>query len=305
MAAAEVPTAGWRAFTDAREAEEHARARGRIVVKADGLAAGKGVVVAGGPEEAGSAVRELAKLPAGRRLLLEERLEGEEVSVIALCDGERYRLLPPARDHKRVGEGDTGPNTGGMGAFAPAGSLDAAGLEEVGRKVIARTLAELARRGHPFRGALYAGLMLTPEGPRVLEFNCRFGDPETQVLMLALDDDLLPLLDACARGTLERGPLRVAPGLAVGVVVAAENYPQAPRLGDAIEGLDAVPSGVEVFHAGTRIDGGRLVTAGGRVLTVCARRDTAAGARAAAFDGVGRIRFRGMHFRRDIAARAG
>jgi phosphoribosylamine--glycine ligase len=305
MAAAKVPTAGWRAFTDASQAEEYARARGRIVVKADGLAAGKGVVVANEPEEAASAVRELAKSPGGGRLVLEEMLEGEEVSVIALCDGERYCLLPPARDHKRVGEGDTGPNTGGMGAFAPSGSLDAGGLQEVGRTVIAPTLAEMARRGHAFRGALYAGLMLTREGPRVLEFNCRFGDPETQVLMLVLDEDLLPLLDDCARGRLEQRPLRVAPGVAVGVVVAAENYPQGPRLGDAIEGLDAVPAGVEVFHAGTRIDGGRLVTAGGRVLTVCARRDTAARARPAAFEGVERIRFRGMHFRRDIAAHAG
>ncbi|HYX91334.1 MAG TPA: phosphoribosylamine--glycine ligase, partial [Myxococcaceae bacterium] len=238
MSAANVPTAAWRAFTDGREAEAYARAKGRIVVKADGLAAGKGVVVATSAEEAAQAVRELSASPSGQRLVLEETLEGEEVSVIALCDGERYVLLPPARDHKRVGEGDTGPNTGGMGAFAPAGSLDAAGLDEVGRAVIAPTLAELARRGHPFRGALYAGLMLTPEGVRVLEFNCRFGDPETQVLMLALEEDLLPLLDACARGRLEPRRLQVAMGLAVGVVLAAENYPRAPRLGDPIEGID-------------------------------------------------------------------
>jgi phosphoribosylamine---glycine ligase len=305
MAGANVPTGGWSVFTDVGEAEAHARARGRIVVKADGLAAGKGVVVATSAEEAAAAVREIAALPSGGRLVLEEMLEGDEVSVIALCDGERYVLLPPARDHKRVGEGDTGPNTGGMGAFAPAGSLDAAELEEVGRTVIAPTLAELARRGHSFRGALYAGLMLTREGPRVLEFNCRFGDPETQVLMLALDEDLLPLLDACARGHLQQRPLQVARGLAVGVVVAAENYPRAPRLGDVIEGVDAVPEGVQIFHAGTRSESGRLVTAGGRVLTVCARRDTASEARAAAFEAVARIRFRGMHFRRDVAARAG
>ena len=306
MSAANVPTAAWRAFTDGREAEAYARAKGRIVVKADGLAAGKGVVVATSAEEAAQAVRELSASPSGQRLVLEETLEGEEVSVIALCDGARYVLLPPARDHKRVGEGDTGPNTGGMGAFAPAGSLDAARLDEVGRAVIAPTLVELARRGHPFRGALYAGLMLTPEGLRVLEFNCRFGDPETQVLMLALDEDLLPLLDACARGRLEPRRLRVAMGLAVGVVLAAENYPRAPRLGDPIEGIDGAPEDVQIFHAGTRSEGGgRLVTAGGRVLTVCARRDTAAQARAAAFECVARIRFRGMHYRRDVAARAG
>jgi phosphoribosylamine--glycine ligase len=232
-------------------------------------------------------------------------LDGEEVSVIALCDGERYRLLPPARDHKRVGEGDTGPNTGGMGAFAPAGSLDAAALNEVGRRVIAPTLAEMTRRGHPFQGALYAGLMLTREGPQVLEFNCRFGDPETQALMLALDEDLLPLLHACAVGNLETGPLRVASGLSVAVVVAAENYPRAPRLGDEIDGLENLPPEVEAFHAGTAMNGGRLVTAGGRVLTVCARRETAGQARAAVFEALARVRFRGMHFRRDIAAWAG
>ncbi|HZA13659.1 MAG TPA: phosphoribosylglycinamide synthetase C domain-containing protein, partial [Myxococcaceae bacterium] len=171
--------------------------------------------------------------------------------------------------------------------------------------VIAPTLAVMARRGHPFRGALYAGLMLTREGSRVLEFNCRFGDPETQALMLAVDEDLLPLLHACASGVLGTGPIRVAPGRSVAVVLAAENYPRTPRLGDEIHGLDAMPPGIEVFHAGTGLDGGRLVTAGGRVLTVCAQRESVEEARAAVLGGVARIRFRGMHFRRDIAARGG
>lgn len=307
MDAAKVPTASFQTFTnDVAGAEAYARAAdGRIVIKADGLAAGKGVVVAQSVDEAVDAVRQLGATPAGHKLVLEELLEGEEVSVIALCDGERYVLLPPARDHKRVGEGDTGPNTGGMGAYCPAGFLDQKGLEQVGETVIAPTLRELARRGMPFRGALYAGLMLTPKGPRVLEFNARFGDPETQVLMLSVEEDLLPVLDACARGTLSQTSLRLAKGTAVGVVLASENYPASPKLGDAIEGLEQLPKDVFAFHAGTKRADGKLVTSGGRVLTVCALRDSPQAARDAAFEAIARIRFRGMHYRRDIAARAG
>jgi phosphoribosylamine--glycine ligase len=303
MAAAGVPTALYRIFEDAKAAEAAARAGGPIVVKADGLAAGKGVVVAGSAEEAVAAIRSLASLgAAAKRLVLEEVLEGEEVSVIALCDGERYVLLPPARDHKRIGDGDQGPNTGGMGAYAPAGTLSGAQMEEVGRTVIAPTLAELCRRRMPFRGALYAGLMLTRDGPRVLEFNCRFGDPETQPLMMQLDEDLLPLLTACAAGQLKPRPLAVRSGSTVGVVIAAEGYPQSPRTGDAIAGLD-VPSDARVFHAGTRTENGRVVTSGGRVLTVCASGESLSEARARAYAAVGHIHFRGMHYRRDIAVR--
>ncbi|MBX5483865.1 MAG: phosphoribosylamine--glycine ligase [Myxococcaceae bacterium] len=305
MTAAGVPTAAFRTFEgDPAGAEAYARQQGRIVVKADGLAAGKGVVVARSAGEAVAAVRELSRTGAGARLVLEELLEGEEISMIALCDGERFVLLPPARDHKRVGDGDTGPNTGGMGAFAPVKGLLPGLVEEVGRTVIAPTLAELARRGMPFRGALYAGLMLTAQGPRVLEFNARFGDPETQVLMLAVEDDLLPVLDACARGTLAQTPLTVAPGVAVGVVVASEGYPAAPKTGDRIDGLESLPADVVVFHAGTRRQGTQLLTSGGRVLTVCARRDTADEARRACYEAIGRLRIRGMHFRRDIGASA-
>jgi phosphoribosylamine--glycine ligase len=229
-------------------------------------------------------------------------LEGEEVSVIALCDGERYALLPAARDHKRVGDGDTGPNTGGMGAFAPAPSLDAGALEEVGRSVIAPTLAELSRRGIPFQGALYAGLMLTAKGIRVLEFNCRLGDPETQPLMMMIDEDLLPLLDACARGRLDPRPVRVKAGAAVGIVLAAHGYPQKPRGGDEIFGVESV-RGAEVFHAGTKREGSRLFTSGGRVLTVCAVGASLAQARASAYRALEPIRFEGAHFRHDIGGR--
>ncbi|WPB81012.1 phosphoribosylamine--glycine ligase [Archangium violaceum] len=304
MAEADVPTAGFQVFTDVAAAEAYAVEQGRIVVKADGLAAGKGVIVAQDARAAREAVRAVGAMgTAGQRMVLEELLEGEEVSVIALCDGERYVLLPPAQDHKRVGEGDTGPNTGGMGAYAPAPFLSAAQLSEVGEQVIAPTLATLRRRGIPFRGALYAGLMLTRNGLRVLEFNARFGDPETQVLMMQLAEDVLPLLDACARGRLEQRPLAVHPGASVGVVLAAHNYPETPRRGDRIEGVDAVPASCPVFAAGVEEKGGAWLSAGGRVLTVCARGADLAEARSQAYAAVAHIRFEGMHFRRDIGAK--
>ncbi|HZH03012.1 MAG TPA: phosphoribosylamine--glycine ligase, partial [Myxococcaceae bacterium] len=229
MSKAGIPTAPYRVFERHEEAAAYARGlSGGAVIKADGLAAGKGVVVIQDGAEAAGAVAELSMLgAAAKTLLVEERLEGEEVSVIALCDGERYALLPPARDHKRALDGDRGPNTGGMGVYAPSPSLDAAALERVGREVMAPALAEMRRRGAPFKGALYAGLMLTPGGGyQVLEFNCRFGDPETQVLMLQVEEDLAPLLLACARGALESRPIALHPGVAVGVVMAAEGYPR-------------------------------------------------------------------------------
>ena len=306
MHAAQVPTAEARVFVeDVAGAKAYVRSRGAVVVKADGLAAGKGVVVASDAPSAEQAIDSLTALgDAGRRLLIEERLEGEEVSILALCDGERFVLLPPAQDHKRVGDGDTGPNTGGMGAYAPAPVLTVQQLDEVGRTIIAPTLRELDARGARFRGVLYAGLMVTPTGPKVIEFNARFGDPEAQVVLMQLEEDLLPLLDACARGTLEPHALRLRSGSTVGVVLAAENYPGTPHQGDAIAGLDAIPSGVQVFHAGTRMYGDSVVTAGGRVLTVCAHAAGFEEARAQVYAAIGALSFRGMHFRKDIGARA-
>jgi phosphoribosylamine--glycine ligase len=304
MEAARVPTASFRVFDSPAEAEDFVRKNERVVVKADGLAAGKGVVVAHHADEGVAAVRWLSTLGAsGKRLVVEELLEGDEVSVIALCDGERYALLPAAQDHKRVGENDTGPNTGGMGAYAPGPFVGAEILKTVGDGIIAPMLAEMARRGSPFRGALYAGLMLTESGPRVLEFNCRFGDPEAQVLMLQIDEDLLPLLAACAHGALRVGEVRARSDASVAVVLAAEGYPQSPRAGDLILGLDALPPSVMAFHAGTKLDGGRLLTAGGRVLSICARGPTLPQARASAYQAIAGIRFPGMHYRRDIGAR--
>jgi phosphoribosylamine--glycine ligase len=305
MQAAGVPTASAQVFTDVAAAAAAAARGGPVVVKADGLAAGKGVVVADSGAEAEAAVRALGQLPAGQRILLEERLSGPELSVMALCDGERAVLLPPSQDHKRLGDGDVGPNTGGMGAYAPARLLSDEALEAVRREVMVPTLRELARRGMPFRGALYAGLMLTPEGPRVLEFNARLGDPETQVLMMQTADDLLPWLLAAARGALDDRPLTAHPGASVGVVLAAPGYPDRPRTGLPIAGLEGpFPGEVQIFHAGTRRVEGQVVTAGGRVLTVCARGATVASARARALEAVERIRFEGRQFRRDIAAQA-
>ena len=310
MAAAGVPTAGFRTFDDAQAAEAYAGEVGAVVVKADGLAGGKGVVVATNSEEAKAAVRRLAALgPAGATLVLEEVLEGEEISVLALCDGARSVCFPAAQDHKRLGEGDTGPNTGGMGAYTPVRGFDATALEAVQRDVIHPVLAELARRGLAFRGVLYAGLMLTREGPKVLEFNVRFGDPEAQVLMLQLEEDLLPRLFACARGELDPKPLSLHPGVTVGVVLAAAGYPGTPRSGDVISGLDGLGGliarreGVEVFHAGTKRRDAQLLTLGGRVLTVCARAPSLLQARERAYAATDDLRFEGRELRRDIGAR--
>ncbi len=304
MAEARIPTAACRVFDDPETAETAARVSGRIVVKVDGLAGGKGVIVADDGEQAAAAVRALRNLGgAPQRLLLEERLEGPEASVIGLCDGTRYALFPAARDHKRLLVGDRGPNTGGMGAICPAPGVDDALLASIGETVFAPLLAALSRRGTPFVGALFAGLMLTPEGPRVLEFNCRFGDPETQVLMLKLKSDLVPLLLTCAKGSLDKRALSLHEGTAVGVVLAARGYPDAPELGGEIRGLSNVAN-AHVFHAGTRFDGAALRVSGGRVLTVASLGADAALARAEAYRAAARIEFPGKQFREDIGASA-
>lgn len=300
MQAAGVPTARFELFSDVEAAARRALAWGPVVVKADGLAAGKGVVVARTGEEAAEACRALGSLPAGKTILLEEVLSGPELSVMALCDGERFALLAPSQDHKRVFDGDQGPNTGGMGAYAPANFLTAAQLEQVGVEVIAPTLGELRRRSIDFRGALYAGLMLTPDGPRVLEFNARLGDPETQVLMMQLADDLVPLLRDCARGQLTKTTLAQRDGFSVGVVLAAHGYPEAPRTGDA---LPTLPRD-NVFHAGTKQQGDAIVTSGGRVLTVCAHAASLLEARHAANALAESITWPGRHYRKDIGANA-
>ena len=311
MAAAGIPTAAYGSFDALGPALAHARAAdGRVVVKADGLAAGKGVVVCGDMAEAEAALRSILvdriHGAAGAQVVVEELLTGPEASVIALVDGERVRVLPPAQDHKRIFDGDRGPNTGGMGAFCPTPTVDDALLADVERLVLLPTVREMARRGTPFRGALYAGLMLTRDGPRVLEFNARFGDPETQPILMRVQGDIVPALLAAARGDLSATVLQIDPRAAVAVVMAAEGYPGRVTVGDVVEGAEAhFPPGVQVFQAGTRRDAdGRIVTSGGRVLTVCALGADRAGAAARAYEAVDQIRFRGAQFRRDIG-RAG
>ncbi|HZX95687.1 MAG TPA: phosphoribosylamine--glycine ligase [Myxococcales bacterium] len=304
MLAAGVPTPGAEVFDDPEKARQHAGAQGACVVKLDGLAAGKGVIVADDGAQAARAVEELWR--PGARLLIEERLEGREISVIALCDGEHLVPLPPARDHKRLLEGDLGPNTGGMGAVCPPADATQELIDLTVRTVLAPTARELARRGTPFVGALYAGLMLTSKGPRVLEFNCRLGDPEAQAILVKLRSDPLPLFFAAAQGKLAGQKPAWDARTAVAVVLAAHGYPGAPRAMDEIHGLEAVAADegddLWVLHAGTRLQSGKVVTAGGRVLTVVALGSGPAQARARAYGAAARITFAGMQSRSDIAA---
>ena len=282
-----------------------------VVIKADGLAAGKGVVVATTRAEATAALHDLLEAgtvgEAGRTVVIEEFLAGQEASVFALCDGERFVRIPAARDHKRAFTGDQGPNTGGMGAYAPASALDDATLAAVDATILRPVIDAMARAGSPFQGVLFAGLMLTATGPKVIEFNARFGDPEAQAILPLLASDLAPLLQAVAAGDLSGVMIPAAPGghagrSAVAVVLASGGYPGPYETGLPIAGLELVPDDVLVFHAGTRRDGdGRIVTAGGRVLTVVGRGPDLAAARERAYAGAASITFSGRHYRDDIA----
>jgi len=302
LAAAGVPTARSAAFAPG-EADAAvaflATLHGLYVVKTDYLAAGKGVLVTGSLAEAASDVR--AKLARGA-VVIEEGLTGPELSVLAVCNGKDFVLLPASRDHKRVGDGDTGPNTGGMGAFSPVTGAEALDMEEV----VGSTLAELVRRGIDYRGVLYAGLMLTPDGPKVLEYNVRFGDPEAQVVLPRCTSDLAELLRAAAAGEPLPEPTFTTDAC-VTVVLATEGYPGEVRQGDEIVGLDDAEAmdGVVVFRAGVQVDGqARALTAGGRVLDVTAFGRTVADARARVYEAVGRISYPGMHYRSDIGGTA-
>jgi len=308
MEKASVRTANAAVFDDPAAAKRHAR--GPCVVKLDGLAAGKGVVVCDDRTHAAWAIDELwAAGSSGSggpvRLLVEDRLEGRELSVIAVCDGERAVPLPPARDHKRLLDGDQGPNTGGMGAICPPPDATRGIVEDVLRTVIEPTLREMAARGTPFVGALYAGLMLTRDGPAVLEFNCRLGDPEAQSILIRLRSDPLPLFSAAARRDLSAVRPSWDPRTAVAVVIAAAGYPGTPRAGDEIRGLEPLAreegDDLWVLHAGTRAHDGRIVTAGGRVLTVAALGEGPGAARRRAYGAAARIELAGAQMRRDIA----
>lgn len=306
-----IPTARSGVFDQPAAASRFAAGLGgRCAVKADGLALGKGVVICGDMAQADAAIEAMLVNgrfgAAGARILIQELLTGMEISLHAICDGQRAELFPTSQDHKRVHDGDRGPNTGGMGAYSPTPFLTDRELERVRQQVIVPWLRGCSEEGIDYRGILYPGIMLTASGPRVLEFNARFGDPETEVYLPRLDNDLLEVLEASVTGRLDQVQLRWKPEACVGVVLASEGYPGTYPKGRQIAGLPDAGSmaNVKVFHAGTAREGERVVTNGGRVLVVVAWAGGLKEARAAAYEAAGRIRFDGAHFRRDIAAKA-
>ena len=305
-----IPTAPYACFASAANAKAYVGAKGApIVIKADGLAAGKGVTVAASIEEAEAAIDRMFSGEfgaAGRTILIEDFLDGEEVSFFALCDGARVMEFASAQDHKRVGEGERGPNTGGMGAYSPAPVMDAQMRERVVRTIVAPTLNGMAAMGAPFKGVLFAGLMICADGPRLIEYNVRFGDPETQAMLPRLDEDLLALLLACVEERLPERPVRLSAKTALSVVLAAKGYPGAPVRGSEIRGVEraaAMPF-VAVTHAGTKRQGQQLVANGGRVLTVTGVGADVADARARAYAAIDVIDWPGGFCRRDIGWRA-
>ena len=306
-----VPTAKYRTAQSPSEAiavlesGHFGEANSPVVVKADGLAAGKGVVVARDRFEAIAACNELADLvgaDAAAKIVLEEFLDGREVSLLMFADGEEFALMPPVRDHKRIGEGDTGPNTGGMGTITDAGLLTPALLQQVIKEIIEPTLRGCAAEGFRFRGILFLGLMITEAGPKLLEYNVRFGDPETQAILIRLDTDLVEICEAMLNDTLSGTTIKWREGNSACVVLAADGYPQKPRIGDEIIGLEDAEkiNNVTVFHAGTGLKHERYVTAGGRVLGVTATGETLDEALRTAYAAVDRISWNGMQYRRDI-----
>ena len=306
-----IPTGAYRNFTELQPALAYLRDRGApIVVKADGLAAGKGVIVALSLEEAEAAVTDMlsgnAFGEAGCRVVIEEFLEGEEASFIVMVDGSNVLPMATSQDHKRIGDGDTGPNTGGMGAYSPAPVVDDAVFERIMAEIILPTVRGMAAEGNAYTGFLYAGLMISPAGePKVIEYNCRFGDPETQPIMVRLRSDLVALCDAALDGQLDRARADWDPRCAIGVVLAAAGYPGDYPRGTPIHGLDAAQAdNIKVFHAGTANAGGEIVTSGGRVLCVTALGDTIAAAQDDCYQAVDKIHWEGMTLRRDIGWRA-
>jgi phosphoribosylamine--glycine ligase len=311
-----VPTAEARVFDDFDQAKEYIATRDEaLVVKAAGLAKGKGVIVCRDPSDGIVAAERMLKGrlfgDAGRQIIVEERLEGREASVLAVVDGRTAYVLEPAQDHKRLGDGDTGPNTGGMGAFCPTPTITDAVMRQIEEHVFVPVLDALVRREIHYRGVLYAGIMLTPAGPKVLEFNCRLGDPETQAILMRLQSDLLELIDMTCRGKLDEAHVRWDPRAALCVVMAAPGYPDTTRTGQPISGLSGGEltdlrdrDDLAVFHAGTALRGDQLVTAGGRVLGVTALGDTLEDARRAAYGAVAQIRFDGAQYRRDLGLHA-
>jgi phosphoribosylamine--glycine ligase len=308
MRAQKIPTAEARTFTNSKDALDYCeRLEFPVVIKADGLALGKGVIIAADAAEARSAIDEMMTQgrfgDAGRRIVVEDFLRGTECSLHALVDGSSYRLLESARDHKRALDGDQGPNTGGMGAFSPANNWNDKLQSQFETKIMQPLLSGLLQQGITFRGLLYPGLIITSDGARVLEFNCRFGDPETQALLPRMKSDLLPLLEATIDGNLAKCAIEWDTRVAVTVVLASGGYPGKYETGKTVSGLDdaAKLEDVQIFHAGTKRANGDVKTAGGRVLAVTALGSTLEAARARAYEAVSRIHFENCHYRRDIA----
>ena len=311
MRAQKVPTAQARTFSDSKEALDYCdELEFPVVIKADGLALGKGVIIASDVATARSTIEAMMNEArfgdAGRRIVIEEFLRGTECSIHALVDGKNYRLLESARDHKRAFDGDQGPNTGGMGAFSPANNWDARLQSQFEKEIMRPVLRGLSKERIAYRGLLYPGLMMTSDGPRVLEFNCRFGDPETQALLPRMKSDLLPLLQATIDGNLDQCSIDWDERASVTVVLASAGYPGKYETGKVISGLDEIANleDVQVFHAGTKIVDTQVVTAGGRVLAVTALGSTIAVARERTYAATSRLHFDGCHYRRDIALSA-
>ena len=311
MRAQKIPTADARTFSDSEEALRYCeQLKYPVVIKADGLALGKGVIIASDSQGAKAAINAMMNDrrfgEAGRRIVIEEFLRGTECSLHALVDGKNYQLLESARDHKRAFDGDKGPNTGGMGAFSPANNWNARLQAQFEKEIMRPLLGGLVKEGVVYRGLLYPGLMITNDGPRVLEFNCRFGDPETQALLPRMKSDLLPLLEATIDGKIDKQSIEWDERASVTVVLASAGYPEKYETGKRVSGLDeaAKLEGVQVFHAGTKKANGEVVTAAGRVLAVTALGSTIANARERAYEALSRIHFEGCHYRRDIALSA-
>jgi phosphoribosylamine---glycine ligase len=299
-----IPTGASESFDDYNAALKYVEAQpGSVVIKADGLAAGKGVIVCDDKQQARDALRRIMQDEtfgeAGGTVLIEERLFGPELSVLAFCDGKRAALMPSARDHKRARDGDQGPNTGGMGAYAPVQAITADLIAEIERSVLRPAVEGMAEEGSPYIGVLYAGLMLTESGPKTLEFNCRFGDPEAQALLPLLATDLVEIMLACINGTLDKAPIAWNPGACAAVVAASPGYPDSYPKGLEITGLDQIDQAL-VFHAGTARSGRKVITTGGRVLAVSAVGDDLDAALQKAYASIEHIHFEGIHYRRDI-----
>ncbi len=309
MAKYNIPTAEYHMFTNPEKAVRYIQSiKPPVVLKADGLAAGKGVLLCQSRNEAYEGVdtimNQKAFGDAGNRLVVEEFLQGEEASVLAISDGENLAILPPAQDHKAVFEGDKGPNTGGMGAYAPAPVMDAKMLDVVMKKVLIPTIRGMQSEGRPYKGVLYAGLMMTKEGPKVLEYNCRFGDPEIQAILPLIKSDLVDLMMASIEGRIAETAIKIRKKAAVCVVMASGGYPGSYDKSKTIHGLDKVSKDIMVFHAGSKKKGKDLVTAGGRVLGITAMDTTIGSAIKKVYKGVGDITFDGAYYRRDIGHRA-